>query len=120
MSDPDPVAVLSGNNLPDGTPNPQGKRTYSNVCTMKACSSCHFALYFTYAIILQHGCFGGPGLDDDDLYAAGSDDFRCYIWKLPSMSQLLNQREIISEHDWNSSERLETGEVFFFSTGEIA
>ncbi|KAF4617596.1 hypothetical protein D9613_005957 [Agrocybe pediades] len=91
VSDPDPIAVLSGNNLPDGTPNPPGKRTYSNVCTMK------------------HGSFGGPGLDVDDMYAAGSDDFRCYVWKIPPVSQLLNQREIISADDWNASERLETG-----------
>ncbi|KDR82852.1 hypothetical protein GALMADRAFT_238461 [Galerina marginata CBS 339.88] len=84
LSDPNPVAVLSGKNLPDGTPNPPGQRTYSNSCTMK------------------HGSFGGPGVDADDMYAGGSDDFRCYIWKIPPLQQLVDKRRVFSADDWTS------------------
>ncbi|CAA7262966.1 unnamed protein product [Cyclocybe aegerita] len=82
ISDPNPIAVLSGQRLPDGTPLPPGQRGYSNSCTMK------------------HGAFGGPGLDIDDMYAGGSDDFYAYIWKIPSVRQLQEQRKTISAHDW--------------------
>ncbi|KJA21206.1 hypothetical protein HYPSUDRAFT_141104 [Hypholoma sublateritium FD-334 SS-4] len=82
LSDPNPLAVLSGANLPDGTPKPPEERTYSNSCTMK------------------HGSFGGPGLDIDDMYAAGSDDFRGYVWKIPSISQLTTARKELSGEDW--------------------
>jgi len=51
--------------------------------------------------LIQHGSFGGTGLTAD-LYAAGSDDFRAYIWKLPSTSQLEAQRKILSIEDWES------------------
>ncbi|KAF8903180.1 WD40-repeat-containing domain protein [Gymnopilus junonius] len=85
LSDPDPIAVLNGKNLPDGTPNPPSERTYSNSCTMK------------------HGSFGGPGIDINDMYAGGSDDFRCYVWKVPSAPQLINQRQNISADDWEAS-----------------
>ncbi|KAH9480635.1 DDB1- and CUL4-associated factor 5 [Psilocybe cubensis] len=83
VSDPNPLAVLSGKNLPDGTPVPSNQTTYSNSCTMK------------------HGSFGGPGLDNDDMYAAGSDDFYCYIWRIPPLPQLMDQREIYTEKRWS-------------------
>jgi WD repeat-containing protein 22 len=35
LSDPNPIAVLSGRNLPDGSPIPPKQRTYKNSCTMK-------------------------------------------------------------------------------------
>lgn len=35
VMDPYPVAVLSGRNLPDGTPVSDGERTYTNSCTIK-------------------------------------------------------------------------------------
>ncbi|KAF8798922.1 WD40 repeat-like protein [Phlegmacium glaucopus] len=84
LSDPNPLAVLSGTKLPDGTPNPPSQRTYSNSCTMK------------------HGSFGGPGLDTDDLYAAGSDDFRGYVWKIPPISVLEEQRKVFSVNEWEN------------------
>ncbi|KAJ7851678.1 WD40 repeat-like protein [Mycena olivaceomarginata] len=86
LSDADPVAVCSASNLPDGTPVPPGERTYANACTMK------------------HGSFGGPGLDTDALYAAGSDDFRAYIWSLPSPASLAAQRRIIPYAEWEAGE----------------
>ncbi|KAF9013305.1 WD40 repeat-like protein [Cyathus striatus] len=85
ISDPNPVAVFSGKNLPDGSPNPPGKRTYSNSCTMK------------------HGSFGGPGLTDE-FYCAGSDDFRAYLWKIPSITELTERRREIISNDWNIGE----------------
>ncbi|TFK40763.1 WD40 repeat-like protein [Crucibulum laeve] len=82
LSDPNPVAICSGRNLPDGSPNPPGERTYSNSCTMK------------------HGTFGGPGLDTDEYYVAGSDDFRGYIWKIPPLSELIERREELTADNW--------------------
>lgn len=35
ISDPHPLAVLTGKNNPDGSPVNVGERTYSNSCTMK-------------------------------------------------------------------------------------
>ncbi|KAJ6611391.1 WD40-repeat-containing domain protein, partial [Mycena sp. CBHHK59/15] len=86
LMDPHPVAVCSAPNLPDGTPVPPGERTYANSCTMK------------------HGTFGGPGLDADVLYAAGSDDFRAYVWALPSPAELTAQRTVISSAEWSAGE----------------
>lgn len=50
LNDPDPLAVLSAQFLPNGSPIPLGQRTYSNACTMKVreskymydlCLTCH-------------------------------------------------------------------------------
>ncbi|EKM79218.1 hypothetical protein AGABI1DRAFT_128379 [Agaricus bisporus var. burnettii JB137-S8] len=86
ISDPNPLAICTGKNTPDGTPIPAGERTYSNSCTMK------------------HGSFGGPGLEIDEFYAAGSDDFRGYIWRLPPDSELAIQRQEISPGNWQKQE----------------
>ncbi|KAF8634162.1 hypothetical protein AX15_001030 [Amanita polypyramis BW_CC] len=88
LSDPNPVAVLTGDQSLNGSPVPPGERTYSNSCTMK------------------HGSFGGFGLDSDDLYVGGSDDFRGYVWKIPPLSELLGQRQIVSPRNWESGSHL--------------
>ncbi|KAF8158181.1 WD40-repeat-containing domain protein [Crassisporium funariophilum] len=90
LSDPDPLAVLSGANLPDGTPNPPNQRTYINSCTMK------------------HGSFGSPDSGTDDLYAGGSDDFRGYVWRIPPLAQLEQRRKVFSKNEWGSYESLST------------
>ncbi|KAJ7617516.1 WD40 repeat-like protein [Mycena polygramma] len=82
LTDPDPVAVCSAVNRPDGTPIPPGERSYGNACTMK------------------HGGFGGPGLDEDIMYVAGSDDFRAYVWALPPPEVLAAQRTVLSHEEW--------------------
>ncbi|KAJ7780750.1 WD40 repeat-like protein [Mycena maculata] len=86
LTDPDPLAVCSAPNLPGGTPVPSGERTYVNSCTMK------------------HGSFGGPGLDADALYAAGSDDFHAYIWALPPPAELVARRTVLSHAEWDAGE----------------
>jgi len=86
LSDPHPLATCSGRNLPDGMPVPAGERTYSNSCTMK------------------HGSFGGPGLETDDLFCSGSDDFRAYLWEIPSLADLEQRRRVISPDDWSTRE----------------
>ncbi|KAF9242646.1 WD40 repeat-like protein [Melanogaster broomeanus] len=86
LSDPNPLAVLTGHNHPDGTPVPPGERTYSNSCTMKS------------------GAFGGPGMNEDLLYVAGSDDFRGYVWKLPELSVLSGLRREIKVDEWLAQE----------------
>lgn len=64
----------------------------------------HIMRYMSVILIkqLQHGSFGGPGLDVDDMYAAGSDDFHCYIWEIPPLPQLLERRKIFSSDEWLS------------------
>lgn len=84
LSDPNPVAVLTGNQLPNSSFVTPKVRTYSNSCTMK------------------HGSFGGPGLETDNLYVGGSDDFRAYVWKIPPMNELLGQRQFVPPQDWES------------------
>ncbi|KIJ62541.1 hypothetical protein HYDPIDRAFT_30150 [Hydnomerulius pinastri MD-312] len=86
LSDPHPLAVLSGRNKPDGTPLPPGERTYCNSCTMKS------------------GAFGGPGMNEDVLYGAGSDDFRGYVWKIPELSVLAGLRRKIKVNEWFAQE----------------
>ncbi|KAF8133718.1 WD40 repeat-like protein [Boletus edulis] len=86
VSDPHPVAVLTGKNDPDGSPVNFGERTYSNSCTMKS------------------GAFGGPGMNEDILYGAGSDDFRGYVWRIPELSTLLGLRQEINVDEWMSHE----------------
>ncbi|KAH8114456.1 WD40 repeat-like protein [Phellopilus nigrolimitatus] len=85
-ADPYPLAVCTGRNLPDGTPVPEGERTYSNSCTIK------------------HGSFGGPGLGDDPFYTTGSDDFRGYVWKIPPLSELSEKRRVVNSDDFLNNE----------------
>ncbi|KAF9645772.1 WD40 repeat-like protein [Thelephora ganbajun] len=82
LSDPHPIAVCKGTVLPDGSPIPDGERTYANACTIK------------------HGSFGGPSLTSDAYYGAGSDDFRGYVWKIPETPMLLEQRKEIGVDRW--------------------
>lgn len=49
---------------------------------------------------IKHGSFGGPSLETDDLYVAGSDDFRGYVWKIPPLAVLEEQRKILSVSEW--------------------
>ncbi|KAJ8691284.1 hypothetical protein PTI98_010872 [Pleurotus ostreatus] len=79
-----PIATFSGLLLPDGPPVPSNQRTYCNTCTIK------------------HGSFGSMGLETDGFYSAGSDDFRGYIWKVPNIAHLVNQRRRIGEREWDS------------------
>ncbi|KAF9779652.1 WD40 repeat-like protein [Thelephora terrestris] len=82
LSDPHPIAICRGGVLPDGSPIPDGERTYSNACTIK------------------HGSFGGPSLTSDAYYGAGSDDFRGYVWKIPETAMLLERRREIDVDSW--------------------
>ncbi|OJA17775.1 hypothetical protein AZE42_04874 [Rhizopogon vesiculosus] len=86
LSDPHPLAICTGHNAPDGSPIPPSQRTYINSCTMKS------------------GAFGGPGMDEDNMYAAGSDVFRGYVWKIPPLSTLQGLRKEITAHDWYTRE----------------
>lgn len=86
LSDPHPLAICTGRNAPDGTPISPSQRTYTNSCTMKS------------------GAFGGPGMDEDDMYGAGSDDFRAYVWKIPPLMTLQGLRKEIAADDWYTRE----------------
>ncbi|KAK0243946.1 WD40 repeat-like protein [Armillaria nabsnona] len=85
LSDPNPIALCSVQALPDGSPILPGQRSYSNSCTIK------------------HGSFGSLGFDNDDFYCAGSDDFCAYLWKIPSISSLVDQRQIVDPDEWSGN-----------------
>ncbi|KAL4081255.1 WD40 repeat-like protein [Scleroderma citrinum] len=86
LSDPHPLAICTGGNSPDGIPIAEGERTYSNSCTMKS------------------GAFGGLGMSEDVLYAAGSDDFRGYVWQIPEARVLMGLRQEVSVDEWYAQE----------------
>ncbi|KAG2057658.1 WD40 repeat-like protein [Suillus hirtellus] len=101
MSDPHPLAICTGRNTPDGTPVSPPQRSYTNSCTMKS------------------GAFGGPGMDEDDMYGAGSDDFRAYVWRIPPLMTLQGLRQEITPHDWYAREWPDTvGELLAFAEGK--
>ncbi|KAI4528008.1 WD40 repeat-like protein [Schizophyllum commune Loenen D] len=74
LSDPAPIAVCTSAEIP---PELGG---YSNSCTMK------------------HGSFSGQAFKGK-YYAAGSDDFRGYMWRIPSVEELLERREVMGRGD---------------------
>ncbi|KAG8966839.1 hypothetical protein FRC03_011253 [Tulasnella sp. 419] len=78
INDPYPIATVSGKHLPDGSSIPVGERTYNNSSTTK------------------HGSFSPLGTH----YVAGSDDFRSYVWHIPSNEWLLERRRKMTEADW--------------------
>ena len=65
---------------------------------------------------MKHGNFGGPGIETDDLFASGSDDFRGYVWRIPPLSVLKEQRREFSVNEWENyqSPVTEVGESFKF------
>ncbi|KAI5897082.1 WD40 repeat-like protein [Schizophyllum commune H4-8] len=74
LSDPAPIAVCTSAEIP---PELGG---YSNSCTMK------------------HGSFSGQA-SKGKYYAAGSDDFRGYVWRIPSVEELLEGREEVRREE---------------------
>ncbi|KAI0028268.1 WD40-repeat-containing domain protein, partial [Vararia minispora EC-137] len=82
VSDIYPVAICSGRFFPSGDRPPEGERTYENSVTIK------------------HGSFGGLGKEEDEFYTAGSDDFRGYVWKIPSSADLERRRTISNGLGW--------------------
>lgn len=104
LNDPSPLATLSSPGPPDPAPAP---RTPSSSPSKR-----HQALSFPHGYrnttTTKHGSFGGPvGASPGDglLYAAGSDDFRAYVWKVPSLEALRKQRCKIEK------DQLRTGEI---------
>lgn len=49
---------------------------------------------------IKHGSIGRMGSANDDYFCAGSDDFRAYVWKLPSSQELLDSRREVSPAGW--------------------
>ena len=82
--------MCTAERLPSGEPTLSTQRSYGNSCTTK------------------HLSFGGPPCevtsgsasnDADQYLATGSDDFRGYVWKIPSTASLLASREEINNDD---------------------
>lgn len=40
-----------------------------------------------------------------DFFSSGSEDFRGYMWKIPSVSELTARRRKVEWDDWTSHER---------------
>ncbi|KAJ8593007.1 WD40 repeat-like protein [Rhizopogon salebrosus TDB-379] len=87
LSDSHPLAICTSRNAPNGSPIPADERTYAHSFSS-----------------VRSGTFGGPGMDEDDMYGAGSDDFRCYLWKIPSLISLQGLRKEITADDWYTQE----------------
>lgn len=53
------------------------------------------------------------------MYVAGSDDFRGYVWKIPPLSVLEEQRKVLSINEWENcrSATTEVGELSRLSIG---
>lgn len=66
-----------------------------------------FELSLTYELG-KHGSFGHPGVNTDDLYCAGSDDFRGYVWKIPPTSKLTELRTEMSADEWEAQKSSST------------
>jgi len=43
-------------------------------------------------------------MDEDDMYVAGSDDFRGYVWRIPPLISLQGLRREITAYDWYTRE----------------
>ncbi|EIN13015.1 WD40 repeat-like protein, partial [Punctularia strigosozonata HHB-11173 SS5] len=80
-----PLAVCTGRHLPDGSPASPGLRTYRNQSTFK------------------HGSFSMTS-GGDEYYATGSDDFRAYIWHIPSNAKLAEEGILLNPEHWASQE----------------
>ncbi|SPO29388.1 related to SRP40 - serine-rich protein with a role in pre-ribosome assembly or transport [Ustilago trichophora] len=94
VNDPDPLATLESTvaddvvdkgyyqfrGVPFGTPTAPKK--LSSCCTIK------------------HGSFGLEAQTGKLHYAIGSDDFRAYVFEIPSKEELMRRREFVSRSDW--------------------
>ncbi len=50
-------------------------------------------------------------MDEDNLYAAGSDNFRGYVWKIPPTTLLMEQRQKFSAEEWLTSHSGRIGKI---------
>jgi DDB1- and CUL4-associated factor 5 len=91
LSDPYPIAICTAERLPTGEPTPPTQRSYSNTCTTK-----HLSFGGPPSDLAPNGCASN---DADQYLATGSDDFRGYVWKIPSTVSLLAAREEIENDD---------------------
>lgn len=94
VNDPDPLATLESTVVPDpiddgycewlGIPEdtPSAPKKLSSCCTIK------------------HGSFGLENQTGKLHYAIGSDDFRAYVFAIPSRDQLVLQREYVNREKW--------------------
>jgi WD repeat-containing protein 22 len=118
VSDPHPLAVCTGRNLPSGEAVPPGERTYSDSCTIKVTSLLETNKRNLRSdlslprLTFKHGSFGGPGLDNDEYYSAPSDDFRAYVWKLPHLADLGDRRVEFSASEWPTQSPGTVGTLF--------
>ena len=64
---------------------------------------------------VKRGSFGFEQQTGRLYYAAGSDDFRGYGWRIPSVHELVEQREFMNESDWLASATAGTDCVWFRS-----
>ncbi|GEM11148.1 WD repeat domain 22 [Rhodotorula toruloides] len=106
LNDPSPLANFASPGPPDSAPLARPMSSPS--------SERHSALSFPHGYrnttTTKHDSFGGslgasPG--DGLLYAAGSDDFRVYVWEVPCLEALKEQRCKLEK------DQLRTGDMYF-------
>lgn len=51
-------------------------------------------------------------MDTDTLYAAGSDDFKAYVWKIPPLTELMEARQKIAADEWSLTDSKRIGDKY--------
>ena len=51
-------------------------------------------------------------MDTDTLYAAGSDDFKAYVWKIPPLTELMEARQKIAADEWGLTDSKRIGDKY--------
>lgn len=89
LDDPHPLAVLKSESIDNG--DSSSEDGFRDICTIK------------------HGTFSNNAHSSSIYFAAGSDDFRCYGWKLPRISEMLSERyEVKKFSDWLGDSTVDT------------
>ncbi|KAJ8291643.1 DDB1- and CUL4-associated factor 5 [Rhodotorula toruloides] len=106
LNDPSPLATFSSPGPPDSAPPARP----SSPPPIKRHTALSFPHGYRNTTTTKHGSFGGPvgaAPGEGLLYAAGSDDFRAYVWKVPSLEALREQRCKVEK------DQLQTGDIVF-------
>ena len=99
-----PVLYEMNNSTPLATFDHQSSTgaSYSNLCTVKVRLLIPIVGKMSNRNPRQNGSFGGSG--DNLYYAAGSDDFAAYVWKVPPLESLKERGRNLtgaeSESEW--------------------
>ncbi len=94
VNDPDPLATLESTVVPDIVPESYNRFTGVPLGTPSAPKK------LSSACTIKHGSFGLEEQTGKLHYAIGSDDFRAYVFEIPSIDELMLRREFVNRSDW--------------------